>query len=68
MKNTKIITFNKENECSKQEGVSPDSIIYCGKIDGVLESDLIEAGLTRENFDDAINSAKSNDDCVMILS
>lgn len=25
-----ILTFGKHNECEKQDGISPDRIVYCG--------------------------------------
>lgn len=32
----KAITFNKDNECKKQDGIAPASILFCGSIDKLL--------------------------------
>lgn len=63
----KAITFCKENECKKQDGISPESIIYCGRIEDVKDEHLIEAGWGYNEFFNSLADAKENEDCVLIV-
>jgi len=40
--NLTIVTFNEHNECENQDGVKPNSIIYCGLISDIEEQFLLE--------------------------
>ena len=46
----KVITFNKANECEKQEVISPEQIIYCGSIDNIPDEVLEKNGLNYSSF------------------
>lgn len=64
----KAITFNKANECEKQKGISPESIIYCGEISEVAEGALVKSGLNYEKFFNLLKDAKEGEDYVIIYT
>ena len=63
----KAITFNKENECQKQDGISPDQIIYCGSIDGITDEVLEKNGLNYSSFFNLLCDAKEDEDFVLLI-
>lgn len=64
---TKVIPFNKENECKKNDGIAPDTIIYCGKIEDVNDEVLQDAQLNLSSFFDLMKDAKEDEDSCIIV-
>ena len=64
---TKVITFNKDNECKNNDGIAPDTIIYCGKIEDVNDEVLQDAELNYSSFFDLLKDAKENEDSCIIV-
>jgi hypothetical protein len=63
----KVITFNKENECEKQEGISPEQIIYCGSIDNITDEVLEKNGLNYSSFFKLLTNAKEDEDSILLV-
>jgi len=63
----KAITFNKENECQKQEGISPEQIVYSGSIENISDEVLNKNGLTYSSFFNLISDAKEDEDFVLLI-
>lgn len=62
----RIVAYNAENECEKQDGVAPASLIYCGAISDVTEDVLTEACINYSIFFDMLKDAKENGDFCFI--
>lgn len=63
----KAITFNKQNECQKQDGISPEQILYCGSIDNITDEILENNGLNYSSFFDLLKAAKEDEDFVLLV-
>lgn len=65
----KAITFNKQNECSKQDGIAPSDIIYAGPIGKIQDSDLATWGIGYMDLAELLKQAngKEDEDSVFIL-
>jgi hypothetical protein len=65
----KAITYNKENECQKQEGVAPNMIIYSGRIDAISYENLSNWGIGYNDLADILKDAngESDEDSVLLL-
>ena len=62
----KVVVFNMDNECEKQDGVKPETLVYCGKIKAVTDDVLKSLNVSREWFDYEIGKQKTNDDFCFI--
>jgi len=62
-----VITFNKQNECSKQDGIAPNQIIYVGKIEDVPEPIIYEHFGSYKDFFYECRDAKEDEDCCVII-
>lgn len=58
----RIITYNKENECEKQDGVSPDSILYAGPIEGITDAQLVDWGIGYNDIAYMLKEANGTED------
>lgn len=56
----KIVVFNINNECEKQDGVKLDTLVYYGKIKDVTEDVLKSLNVSKEWFDYEIDKQKTN--------
>jgi hypothetical protein len=65
----KAITYGNENECEKQEGVSPASILYAGRIDEIQDSHLAAWGIGYLELAELLKQAngKEDEDSVCII-
>ncbi len=65
----KAITYNKENECSKQDGIAPSDILYSGPIDKIQDSDLATWGIGYMDLAELLKQAngKEDEDSVCIV-
>jgi hypothetical protein len=66
-KKMKAITFNKTNECEKQEGISPEQIVYCGSIENITDVTLENNGLDYSSFFNLLSDAKEDEDFVLLI-
>ena len=57
--------FNRENECQVQDGISPESIIYCGLISEIPDDVVNSYGGYNKLFEDL----KADDDsCIIFIN
>ena len=61
-KNIRIVTYNQENECEKQDGVAPDSLVYCGYIFDITDNILKKVDLSFEKLFELLKKIREKDE------
>ena len=62
-----VITFSKENECEKQDGIAPNTIIFSGKIEDVPEPIIYEYfGSYKDFFYECRNAQEDEEYCCIV--